>query len=87
VTCSKWVIEDNKFDGGGTPNTTVVCNTNSDGVSGGNNFIVGNYFQTTTANFNTPDCVGTATDVWNNISIDATFTSGGISGLETGQPA
>jgi hypothetical protein len=80
------VITENVFTDGGTPNTTVVLNTAALG-GGGNNFIIRNYFQTLTANFNTPDIVGNATDVWNNTSIDATFTSGGVSGLETGQPA
>lgn len=75
ITC---VVKDNFFDDGGTPNTTVVLNMT--GVSGGagNNFIVDNFFQTATANFNTPDIVGNATDVWRNRSIDAD---------ETGQPA
>lgn len=62
------VIKGNTFDDGGTPNTTVVCNTNNGG--GANNFVVGNYFQTSTANFNSPDCVGAATDVWNNANFD-----------------
>jgi hypothetical protein len=84
ITCA---VKGNFFDDGGTPNTTIVLNMT--GVSGGagNNFIVGNYFQTTSANFNTPDIVGNATDVWNNYNIDATFTSGGVLGVETGQPA
>lgn len=80
------VIEGNVFSDGGTPNTTVVLSTNVSG-GGGNNFIVNNFFQTATANFNTPDIVGNATDVWQNISIDGTFTSGGINGNESGQPA
>lgn len=69
-------IKGNTFTDGGTPNTTVVLNVSNGG--GGNNFIVDNYFQTATANFNTPDVVGAATDVWRNRSIDAD---------ETGQPA
>jgi len=71
------VITGNVFTDGGTPNTTVVLNTAALG-GGGNNFVIDNYFQTATANFNTPDVVGNATDVWYNSSIDA---------AETGQPA
>ena len=84
ITCK---IKGNIFDDGGTPGTTNVLNTTGEAGGSGNNFIVGNYFQTTSANFNTPDIIGNATDVWNNINIDATFTSGGVSGLETGQPS
>lgn len=62
------LIKGNFFTDGGTPNTTTVLNTNNGG--GRDNFVVDNYFQTATANFNTPDIVGTATDVWNNVSID-----------------
>lgn len=77
-------IKGNTFTDGGTPNTTVVLNTNNGG--GADNFVVDNYFQTATANFNTPDVVGTATDVWWNVSIDA--TSAGVGGNhEAGQPA
>jgi hypothetical protein len=78
-------IEGNTFEDGGTPNTTVVLNTANGG--GGRNFIVRNYFQTATANFNTPDVVGNATDVWAvNASIDS--TSAGVGGnFEWGQPA
>jgi hypothetical protein len=77
-------IQNNTFTDGGTPNTTVVLNTNNGG--GGNNFVVDNFFQTATANFNTPDVVGTATDVWKNVSIDS--TSAGVGGnYEWGQPA
>ena len=77
-------IQDNTFTDGGTPNTTYVLNTNNGG--GSDNFVVYNFFQTTTANFNTPDVVGTATDVWFNVSIDA--TSAGVGGnYEAGQPA
>ena len=77
-------IQNNTFTDGGTPNTTFVLNTSNGG--GQDNFIVGNYFQTTTANFNTPDIVGNATDVWFNNSIDA--TSAGVGGnYEAGQPA
>lgn len=75
-------IRGNTFTDGGTPNTTVVLNTNNGG--GADNFIVDNYFQTTTANFNTPDVVGAATDVWNNTSFDG---EAGKIGREVGQPA
>lgn len=75
-------IKGNTFTDGGTPNTTVVLNTSNGG--GANNFVVDNYFQTATANFNTPDVVGAATDVWNNTSIDGTAT---FIGREVGQPA
>jgi hypothetical protein len=76
------VIKGNYFTDGGTPNTTFVLNTNNGG--GRDNFIVDNYFQTSAANFNTPDVVGTATDVWNNTSIDGTAD---FIGREVGQPA
>jgi hypothetical protein len=78
-------IEGNTFEDGGTPNTTVVLNTSNGG--GGRNFVVRNYFQTATANFNTPDVVGNATDVWAvNASIDS--TGAGVGGsFEWGQPA
>lgn len=77
-------IERNAFSDGGTPNTTVVLNTNNGG--GADNHVVHNTFQTATANFNTPDVVGCATDVWFNNSIDA--TSAGVGGnYEAGQPA
>ncbi len=78
-------IQNNFFSKGGTPNTTFVLNT--DNASGGSdNMVVDNYFQTATANFNTPDVVGDATDVWFNVSIDS-FTAGLESGHEVGQPA
>lgn len=78
-------IQDNTFTAGTTPNTTVVLNTNNGG--GSKNFIVNNFFQTATANFNTPDVVGAATDVWAaNASIDS--TAAGVGGsYEWGQPA
>jgi hypothetical protein len=76
------VITRNCFTKGGTPNTTVVLNTNNGG--GRDNFVVDNYFQTATANFNTPDIVGTATDVWNNTSIDGETN---FMGREVGVPA
>lgn len=70
-------INYNAFSDGGTPNTTVVLNTNNGG--GANNRVSYNNFQTTTGNFNTPDVVGSATDYWNpNYSFDT---------LETGVPA
>lgn len=56
-------IRDNSFDDGGAPDTTVVLNTNNGG--GDNNRVWENIFQTTDARWNTPDIVGTATDVWN----------------------
>jgi len=78
-------IKGNRFTAGGTPNTTFVLNTSNGG--GADNFVVGNYFQTATANFNTPDIVGNATDVWaENVSIDS--TAAGVGGsYEWGQPA
>jgi len=70
-------INYNSFSDGGTPNTTVVLNTNNGG--GANNRVSYNNFQTTTGNFNSPDVVGTTTDYWNpNYSFDT---------LETGVPA
>jgi hypothetical protein len=78
------VITGNYFTDGGTPNTTFVLNTNNGG--GRDNFVVDNFFQTATANFNTPDIVGCATDVWWNVSIDAA-SAGVESGHEVGQPA
>lgn len=56
-------ITQNSFDDGGAPNTTVVLNTNNGG--GDNNRVWENIFQTTDANWNSPDIVGAATDVWN----------------------
>lgn len=82
IAAFECLIKGNAFTDGGTPNTTVVLNTNNGG--GANNFVVDNYFQTTTANFNTPDVVGAATDVWNNTSIDGET---GFIGREVGQPA
>jgi hypothetical protein len=75
-------IKGNTFTAGGTPNTTVVLNTVN--AIQGDNFVVDNYFQTATANFNTPDVEGNATDVWNNTSIDGTT---GMIGREVGTPA
>lgn len=77
-------IKGNTFTDGETPNTTYVLNVSNGG--GGNNFIIDNYFQTTTANFNAPDVVGNATDVWYNVSINAA-AAGVDSGHEIGQPA
>lgn len=77
-------FKDNTFTDGGTPNTTFVLNISNGG--GSDNFVVENYFQTATANFNTPDVVGNATDVWWNVSIDAA-AAGVSSGHEVGQPA
>lgn len=82
IAAHECVIKGNYFTDGGTPNTTFVLNTNN--TAGRDNFIVDNYFQTATANFNTPDIVGTATDVWNNTSIDGTTD---FIGREVGQPA
>jgi hypothetical protein len=84
IAAHECVIRGNYFTDGGTPNTTYVLNTSNG--AGENNFVVGNYFQTATANFNTPDVVGNATDVWLNHTIDA--ASAGVSGVyEIGQPA
>ena len=76
------VIKGNFFTAGGNPGTTVVLNTVN--AIAGNNFVVDNFFQTATANFNTPDIEGNATDVWNNTSIDGTVN---MIGREVGQPA
>lgn len=82
IAAHECVIKGNYFTDGGTPNTTYVLNTNNGG--GRDNFVVENYFQTATANFNTPDIVGTATDVWNNTSIDG---EANFIGREVGVPA
>lgn len=84
IAAHNCVIRDNFFDDGGTPNTTYVLNVSNG--AGENNFIVGNFFQTATANFNTPDVVGNATDVWKNTSIDS-FTAGIAANEEVGRPA
>ena len=85
IAAHECVIQNNFFTDGGTPNTTVVLNTSNS--AGRDNFIVGNFFQTSTANFNTPDVVGNATDVWAvNASIDST-TAGVGGNYEWGQPA
>ncbi len=85
IAAHECIIEGNKFTDGGTPNTTYVLNTSNG--AGRDNFIVGNWFQTATANFNTPDIVGNSTDVWAaNGSIDS--TAAGVGGsFEWGQPA
>jgi hypothetical protein len=85
IAAHECLIRGNFFTDGGTPNTTFVLNTNNGG--GRDNFVVENFFQTLTANFNTPDVVGCATDVWaKNVSFDA--TSAGVGGnMEFGQPA
>lgn len=77
-------IHGNQFTAGGTPDTTYVLNTNNGG--GARNIVTDNFFLTETANFNTPDVVGTATDLWANRSIDS-FSAGLESGYEVGQPA
>jgi hypothetical protein len=77
-------IKGNTFTDGGTPTTTVVLNTVN--AIKGDNFIVDNYFQTTTANFNSPDIEGNATDVWWNVSKDATSAGVGAN-HEAGTPA
>ena len=82
IAAHECLIKGNFFTDGGTPNTTYVLNTSNG--AGRDNFIVDNYFQTATANFNTPDIVGNATDVWNNVSIDGET---GFVGREVGQPA
>lgn len=100
---TQWVIEDNHFSGmdngvkiagyecrirgntfsdGVTPNTSYVLS-----VIGANNFVFENFFQTLTANFNTPDVVGDATSVWvRNESFDATSAGVGTN-AEYGNPA
>jgi hypothetical protein len=78
-------VQDNAFTDGGTPNTTVVLNMSNGG--GADNFIHDNFFQGSTANFNSPDVVGNATDNWmRNYAIDS--TAAGVGGnFEAGQPA
>lgn len=78
------VVKNNYFTDGGTPGTTYVLNMSNGG--GGDNFVTENWFQGTTANFNTPDVVGNATDVWYNHALDT--AAAGVSGVyEVGQPA
>ncbi len=87
VASSYGVWEENKFSDGATPNTTTVMDVSGLSAQGANNFVVNNYFQTTSANFNTPDVVGAATDVWRNFSIDGSDLNAGSIGVELGQPA
>lgn len=77
------VIENNVFSDGGTPTSTCVLSTAGQSA-GANNFVINNFFQTTTANFNTPDVIGNATDVWFNNSIDGQTS---MIGRELGTPA
>lgn len=86
IDAVRTLVTRNYFTDGGTPNTTIVLDMANTGT-GSDNFIVGNFFQTTTANFNSPDIVGNATDVWAvNASIDS--TAAGVGGnYEWGQPA
>lgn len=57
------VIKYNEFSDGGTPDTTTVLNTSNGG--GANNHVIENSFAMADAQWNTPDIVGNATDVWN----------------------
>ena len=82
IAAHECLIKGNFFTDGGTPTSTFVLNTNNGG--GRDNFVVDNYFQVATANFNSPDIVGCATDVWNNTSIDGEV---GFIGREVGVPA
>lgn len=78
------VVIGNFFTDGGTPNTTYVLNMSNGG--GRDNFVVENWFQGTTANFNNPDIVGNATDVWYNHALDT--QAAGVNGVyEVGNPA
>jgi hypothetical protein len=87
VSCNQWVIRGNVFDDGGTPTTTVVLSTAGSGAGAANSFVVGNILQVATANFNSPDVVGSAGDVWTgNMTPDA--ANAGASGIyEIGSPA
>lgn len=77
-------IQNNTFTDGATPATTFVLNISNGG--GADNMVIWNLFQTTTANFNSPDIVGNATDVWYNTAINT--VAAGTSGIyEVGQPA
>jgi hypothetical protein len=78
-------IHGNAFTAGGTPNTTVVLNTSNGG--GADNFLYNNVFQTATANFNTPDVVGNATDVWTENMCPDTAAAGTSGIFEIGRPA
>jgi len=78
------VVRGNFFTDGGTPNTTYVLNMSNG--AGRDNFVVENWFQGTTANFNSPDVVGNATDVWYNHALDT--QAAGVNGVyEVGNPA
>ena len=84
IAAHECVVTGNFFTDGGTPNTTYVLNMSNGG--GRDNFIVENWFQTATANFNTPDLVGNATDVWFNHALDT--QAAGVNGVyEVGSPA
>lgn len=87
VAFSYGVIEENIFSDGGTPNTTCVLDVAGHSTQGANNFVINNYFQTTTGNFNTPDIIGSSTDVWRNFSFDGADLNAGSIGLEIGQPS
>jgi hypothetical protein len=80
------LITGNTFTDGETPTTTYVLST-LNGGTGTNNMVVENFFQTLSANFNSPDIVGNATDVWRNYSIDGSDLSAAAAGLEVGTPA
>lgn len=84
IAAHECVVTGNFFTDGGTPNTTFVLNMSNG--AGRDNFIVENWFQGTTANFNTPDVVGNATDVWYNHALDT--QAAGVNGVyEVGNPA
>ena len=84
IAAHECVVKGNFFTDGGTPNTTYVLNMSNG--AGRDNFIVENWFQTATANFNTPDVVGNATDVWYNHCLDT--QAAGVNGIyEVGSPA
>lgn len=84
IAAHECIVRDNFFTDGGTPNTTFVLNMSNG--AGRDNFVVENWFQGTTANFNAPDVVGNATDVWYNHALDT--TAAGTSGVyEVGNPA
>lgn len=84
IAAHECIVRDNYFTDGGTPNTTFVLNMSNG--AGRDNFVVENWFQTATANFNSPDVVGNATDVWYNHCLDT--QAAGVNGIyEVGQPA
>lgn len=85
IAAHECVVKDNHFTDGGTPATTYVLNLSNG--AGRDNFIHDNFFQGTTANFNDPDIVGNATDVWmRNYALNSTAAGVGSS-FEAGQPA